>query len=330
MGDPALMAVVVACTLGFAFTNGFHDASNSVATAVTTRALTPRAAILLAAVMNAVGALLSTSLAHVVAFGLADPPAGRAGLLLVLAGVLGAIAWNLITWWRGMPSSSSHALIAGLAGAAVFAPGVLDLGSLLTLVVVPMLLSPLLGFALGYGGMVAVSRTFRDRDYRESIRGFRYAQTISGAALALGHGLQDAQKSMGVIMLALVLGGAQSGTVTPWVVVSCAVALALGTAAGGWRVTRTLSRRITRVNPPAAFVTETGSALILGVAALLVRVPVSTTHTVASAIVGTGVLRSPRAVQWNTVLRMLLVWLVTPLAAAALAAVVRLALLPFG
>jgi len=126
VGDPALMAVVVACTLGFAFTNGFHDASNSVATAVTTRALTPRAAILLAAVMNAVGALLSTSLAHVVAFGLADPPAGRAGLLLVLAGVLGAIAWNLITWWFGMPSSSSHALIGALTGAVLVLDAMAD------------------------------------------------------------------------------------------------------------------------------------------------------------------------------------------------------------
>ncbi|MDO5494759.1 MAG: anion permease [bacterium] len=330
MGDPALLALVVAATLGFAFTNGFHDASNSVATAVTTRALTPRAAVLLAAVMNAVGALLSTSLARVVGFGLADPPEGRTGLLLVLAGVCAAIVWNLLTWWRGMPSSSSHALIAGLAGAALLTPGVLDGGSLLALVVLPMLLSPVLGFALGIGGMRAVGRIFSGRDYRRSIRGFRYAQTISGAALALGHGLQDAQKSMGIIMLALVLGGAPSEEVTPWVVVSCAVALALGTLAGGWRVTRTLAWRITRINPPAAFVTETASALILGVAALALRVPVSTTHTVASVVVGTGVNRGVKQVQWNTVVRMLLVWVATPLGAGGIALVLRLALMPFG
>nr|NLD40280.1 inorganic phosphate transporter [Actinomycetales bacterium] len=331
MGDPALVAVVVAATLGFAFTNGFHDASNSVATTVTTRALTPRAAILLAAVMNAVGALLSTALARVVGFGLTSPPEGNAGLLLVLAGVLGAIGWNLITWWRGMPSSSSHALIAGLAGAALFAPGSLDGAALLTLVVLPMFISPVIGLGLGAGGTALVYRYFRERDYRETIRGFRYAQVISGAALALGHGLQDAQKSMGVIMLALVLGGAsQASGVTTWVVVSAAIALALGTIAGGWRVTRTLSRRITRITPATGFVAETVSAGILGIAALALRVPVSTTHVVASAIVGTGVYRGSYSVQWRTVLRMLFVWLATPLAAAALAAAVRLVLLPFG
>ncbi|HZK06031.1 MAG TPA: anion permease [Actinomycetaceae bacterium] len=330
MTDPALVAVVIAATLGFAFTNGFHDASNSVATAVTTRALTPAAAIALAATMNAVGALLSTRLALLVGFGLVDPPTGRSGLLLVLAGVLGATLWNLLTWWHGMPSSSSQALIAGLAGATLLAPGMLDGAAIALQVAVPMLLSPVLGFLLAWLGMAAVTRLRAERDYSATVRGFRYAQTLSGAALALGHGLQDAQKSMGVILLALSLAGGDHDAALPWAVVSCAGALAAGTAAGGWRVTRTLSRRITAIDPPRGFVAEAVSALLLAVSALAFRVPASTTHTVTSSIVATGVHRGVRSVRWRTVGRIALTWLITPFAAAVFAAILRVLLLPFG
>lgn len=330
MLESALLVAVVIATLGFAFTNGFHDASNSVATAVATGALTPRSAVVLAAFMNFLGAAVSTSLAWTISLGLIHPNHGSDGLVLLLAGVVGAIGWNLLTWWWGMPSSSSHALFAGLAGAALLSPGVLDFEHLASAVVLPLLISPVIGLVLALVGILAVHRFWHDADVRTLNPGFRYAQVLSGSAVAFGHGLQDAQKSMAVVLLALTLVDAGDTGAAPWVIVGCALAIALGTLSGGWRVTRTLARRIAPMDPARGFVAEAVSAGVLAVAALALRVPVSTTHTLVSAIVGTGVGLGVHTVQWNVVLRMVLVWVATPLAAAGLALLVRLVLLPVG
>src|SRR4051812_18229260 len=204
--DLAIVIAVVVVALAFDYTNGFHDAANAIATSVSTRALTPRIALVLAAVMNFVGALLGQQVAHTVSE-VISPPEGNAGLVIVLAGLLGAIAWNLVTWYFGLPSSSSHALIGGLVGAALAAGALVHWMTILDKVIIPMVLSPLFGFAAAFAVMLSIMWIFRRRNPHRVFRGFRAAQTLSASALALGHGLQDAQKTMGVIFLALVASG---------------------------------------------------------------------------------------------------------------------------
>src|SRR3954447_8198382 len=204
--DLAIVIAVVVVALAFDYTNGFHDAANAIATSISTRALTPRIALLLAAVMNFVGALLGQEVAHTVSE-VIDPPSGNAGLVIVLAGLLGAIVWNLVTWYFGLPSSSSHALIGGLVGAALAAGAIVHWPTIIDKVLTPMVLSPLFGFAAAFLVMLAIMWIFRRRNQHRVFRGFRMSQTVSAAALALGHGLQDAQKTMGVIFLALVASG---------------------------------------------------------------------------------------------------------------------------
>src|SRR5690348_13378125 len=201
------LIVIVAVALAFDYTNGFHDAANAIAVAVSTKALTPRVALALAAVMNLVGALISTKVAATVGGGIIDPPTGSAGLQVVFAALIGAIVWNLITWYFGLPSSSSHALIGGLVGAALAAAETVKWSGILDKVVVPMVLSPLIGFIVGYLFMLAILWTFRNRNAHKTERGFRCAQIASSAAMAFGHGTQDAQKTMGIITLALVTSG---------------------------------------------------------------------------------------------------------------------------
>src|SRR4051794_9384184 len=203
--DNAIVIAVVGVALAFDYTNGFHDAANAIATSVSTRALTPRIALLLAAVMNFVGALLGQQVAHTVS-DVISPPDGNDGLVVVLAGLLGAIVWNLITWYFGLPSSSSHALIGGLVGAALIAGAIIHWATILDKVVIPMVLSPLVGFGLAFALMLSIMWIFRRKSPHKVFRGFRLSQTVSASALALGHGLQDAQKTMGVIFLVLVAG----------------------------------------------------------------------------------------------------------------------------
>jgi PiT family inorganic phosphate transporter len=325
--DLAIVVAVVAVALVFDYTNGFHDAANAIATSVSTRALTPRIALVLAAVMNFVGALLGQEVAHTVSDTIA-PPSGNHGLVIVLAGLVGAITWNLITWYFGLPSSSSHALIGGLVGAALTAGAVVHWKTILDKVVIPMVISPLVGFAAAFAVMLAIMWIFRRRSPHKVQRGFRLMQTVSAAALALGHGLQDAQKTMGVIFLALVASGhAQADDRLPlWVVICAASAISLGTYSGGWRIMRTLGRRIIHLDPARGFSAEAVGASVLYTTAFVYHAPISTTHTITSAIMGAGATKRFSAVRWGVARSILVAWVSTFPAAGVVAAGVYLIL----
>ncbi len=312
--DAVAAGAVVLAALAFAWTNGFHDASNAVATSLATGALTPRVALAMSAVLNAAGALIGVGIVELVGTRLLDVPVARPGVTLVLCAVLAAIAWNLVTWCWGMPSSSSQALLGALAGAGTAAGVRVQWGLIETRVVVPMLLSPVLGFVAAWLVVFVLLRVFRDAAHGPAIRRFRMAQGVSSAAVAVGHGLQDGQKSMGAVMLALVAaGGLPAGTVgVPlWVRLSVAGALGLGTLSGGWRIIRTLARRVVPTDPVTGFAAQSVTALVLLLAAGFGALPVSTTQTVTSAIVGAGSTAGLRAVRWTTVRRVLAVWVLT-------------------
>ncbi|GAA4976180.1 inorganic phosphate transporter [Kineococcus glutinatus] len=326
-----LLVVVVVVALVFDFTNGFHDAANAIATSVSTRALTPRVALLMAAALNLVGAFLGEGVAQTIGSGIITPPSGVEGMTVVLAALLGAITWNLLTWRLGLPSSSSHALIGGLGGAGLVAGAEEHWSVAVDLVLVPMVLSPLVGFVLAYLVMVGLLWLCRRANPGVANRRFRLAQTLSAAAMALGHGLQDAQKTMGVIVLALVASGHHSGAGIPWwVTVLAALAIALGTYAGGWRIMRTLGRRIIHLDPARGFAAETVSASILYVAAIGFHAPVSTTHTISAAVMGVGATKRLSAVRWGVARSIVVAWLLTlpaaGLAAAAACLLLRLVL----
>ena len=317
----AIIIVVIVVAVVFDYTNGFHDAANAIATSVATRALTPRTALLMAAVMNLVGAFLGTEVASTVGSGIIDPPQGVPGLVVVLAALVGAISWNLITWWFGMPSSSSHALIGGLVGAALAAAGAVHWSGVVDKVVIPMILSPVVGFAIAGLLMTALLWIFRRANPHPVSRGFRYAQTLSAAAMALGHGLQDAQKTMGVIVLALVVGGYHEGFEVPWwVILLAAGALSAGTYSGGWRIMRTLGRRIIDLDPPRGFAAEVTASAVLYTTAFAFAAPISTTQTITSSILGVGATKRLSAVRWGVAGNIVVAWVLTiPMAALAAA-----------
>jgi inorganic phosphate transporter, PiT family len=330
--DLAIVVAVVVVALVFDYTNGFHDAANAIATAVSTRALTPRIALTLAAVMNFVGAFLGQKVAHTVSEVIDVGAMGSsAGLVVVMAALLGAISWNLITWYFGLPSSSSHALIGGLVGAALAAGAVVHWVTILDKVVIPMVLSPVVGFGLAFLVMLAIMWIFRRRNPHRVSRGFRLAQTVSAAALALGHGLQDAQKTMGVIFLSLITAGYLPETETDlpvWVIAAAAAAISLGTYSGGFRIMRTLGRRIIHLDPPHAFAAESVGATVLYVTAYLWQAPVSTTHIITSAVMGSGATRRLSAVRWGVAQNIVAAWVLT-FPAAGLAAAVMFWVLRF-
>jgi inorganic phosphate transporter, PiT family len=328
----ALVVVVVAFALAFDYTNGFHDAANAIATSVSTRALTPRVALAMAAIFNLIGAMLSTEVAQTIGSGIIEigTDSGQHGLTIVLAGLIGAIAWNLITWWFGLPSSSTHALIGGLTGAGLASATTVHWDVILDKVVLPMIFSPLVGFGLAYLLMVAVLWIFRRASPHRAQRRFRLAQTVSAAAMSLGHGLQDAQKTMGVIVLALVAGGLHEGTEIPfWVQLSAATAISLGTYAGGWRIMRTLGRRIIELDPSRGFVAESVAASVLYTTAFALEAPVSTTHTITSAIMGVGATKRLSAVRWGVARSIAFAWVLTIPMAALVAAPTYFVLRPF-
>nr|WP_246314728.1 inorganic phosphate transporter [Kineococcus aurantiacus] len=307
--------------MAFDFTNGFHDAANAIATSVSTRALTPRVALTMAALLNLAGAFLGTGVAAFIAFDVADVGTGPLAGTVVLAALVAAIGWNLCTWRLGLPSSSTGALIGGLCGAAFTAGAAMHWDAVLVFVLVPMVLSPLLGFGLGYLAVLAVHRVARDADRRPLQRRLRMLQTVSAAAMALGHGLQDAQKTMGVIVLVLVAGGFHTGRGIPWwVTVLAALAMGAGTYCGGWRIIRTLGRRVAQLDPARGFAAETVSSAVLYVAALVLNAPVSTTQVVSSAVIGAAATRRRSAVRWRVVRTVVAAWVLTPVAAAALGA----------
>jgi inorganic phosphate transporter, PiT family len=322
--SPQLIAVlaVIAVALIFDYTNGFHDAANAIATSVSTRALTPRWALALAAVGNFVGAHLGAKVAKTVGSGLVKLPPEISSLSIVFAGVLGAIAWNLITWYFGLPSSSSHALIGGLVGSTLAASGTVLWKGLGENVVAPMILSPLVGFVLGYIVMIAVQWIFRKGHPGKLNRGFRWAQTVSAGGMSVGHGMQDAAKTIGIVVLALFVGGYQGDaeTIPEWTFWTSAAFLALGTYAGGWRIIRTLGRRIIDLRPPEGFAAETVASSVLFFNALVLGAPISTTHTITSAIMGVGATKRLSAVRWGVAGNIVGAWILTFPAAGTIGA----------
>ncbi|BCJ43166.1 inorganic phosphate transporter [Actinoplanes ianthinogenes] len=322
--SPELVAVlaVIAVAMVFDYTNGFHDAANAIATSVSTRALTPRVALAMAAVGNFVGAHLGTKVAQTVGEGLVHLPIGVPSLGVVFAGVLGAIAWNLITWYFGLPSSSSHALFGGLVGATLVAGiGAVQWATIVKKVLIPMVLSPVVGLVLGFVAMIALMWTFRRGHPGRLNRGFRGAQTVSAAAMAIGHGTQDAAKTMGIVVLALYTGGFQDDTthIPQWVYWASATMLAAGTYTGGWRIIRTLGRKIIDLGPSEGFAAETVASAVLYFNAWVLKAPISTTHTITSAIMGVGATKRLSAVRWNVAGNIVIAWITTFPAAALLA-----------
>jgi PiT family inorganic phosphate transporter len=276
--------------------------------------------------MNFVGAFLGQKVAHTVS-DVIDVSAMKpnAGLVVVMAALLGAISWNLITWAFGLPSSSSHALIGGLVGAALAGGALVHWSTVVDKVVIPMVLSPLVGLSLAFLVMLAIMWIFRRRNPHRVSRGFRLAQTVSASALALGHGLQDAQKTMGVIFLALITAGylPESQTDLPvWVVAASAAAISLGTYSGGFRIMRTLGRRIIHLDPPHAFAAESVGASVLYITAYVWQAPVSTTHIITSAVMGSGATRRLSAVRWGVAQNIVAAWVLTFPAAGLMAAIV--------
>jgi inorganic phosphate transporter, PiT family len=312
MEDLTLVAVVVVA-LFFDFTNGFHDTANAIATSVSTRALSPRVAVLVAAVLNFAGAFVSLKVAATIAKGIVDPEAVT--LSVILAGLVGAITWNLVTWFLGLPSSSSHALIGGIAGAAIAYDGwqVIEWQGVWDKVVKPGIASPILGFLIALALMLVIIWVIRRRSPSRVNRVFRRAQILSGSFVAFTHGTNDAQKTMGVIALALISTGHMSSEgfdLPTWVIVSSATAMALGTYAGGWRIIKTMGTRIAKIDPPQGFAAQTACAGILWTTAHL-GFPVSTTQTITGSVMGAGASKKFSAVRWGLAGNIAVAWAVT-------------------
>jgi phosphate/sulfate permease len=306
------LVVLIVVALTFDFTNGFHDAANAVAVSITTRALRPMTALGMAAALNVVGAVISTKVAATVGSGIIETPAGTHGLVVVFAALIGGIAWNLLTWWLGLPSSSTHALIGGLVGAGIASATTVKWHGIVNKVVLPMALSPVIGLALGYVLMLVILWVFRRARPKTANTRFRGAQTFSTAAMAFSHGTQDAQKTMGVIALALVVTGHLDGFHVPyWVILSAATAMGLGTLAGGWRVIRTLGRRITPLDPARGFAAQTSASAVLLVSAYAYAMPVSSTHVMTTSIMGVGATRRLTAVRWGVAQQVVAAWVLT-------------------
>ncbi|MGO4383638.1 anion permease [Specibacter sp. RAF43] len=332
---PILLATVIVAAAIFAFLNGFRDASSAVALSVRTRALTPTIAVLLAGLFNFIGALLGVALAEALTHRLFTMPAGANGLILLLAALAGACLWGVYQWWRGYPSSSTHALIGGLVGASVGSalignPPLQGINStLLTLVVLPLLLSPAIAFVLGFAAVYPTAWASRNTQPSLVNRRTRQLQSVAGAAVAFGHGLQDGQRTTAVVLFALVAAGAAGdGAVPGWVPVFTAVLLTAGTLCGGWRISYTLGQRLVRVDPLRGFVAQMVSAGLLFVGAIGLALPLSTTHTVTSAIAGAGQNQRFSVMNGRLMLRIVGMWVATPIACALLGAVFFLALSP--
>ncbi|MDH6579569.1 inorganic phosphate transporter [Kitasatospora sp. MAP5-34] len=321
--DMAALIAVLGVAFFFTYTNGFHDSANAIATSVSTRALTPKAALAMAAVMNLAGAFLGSGVASTVSKGLIDTPHGSQGMAILFGALVGAIVWNLVTWYYGLPSSSSHALFGGLVGAALAGGTGVIWHGVIDKIIIPMFLSPVVGLVVGYLVMLAILWIFRRANPHKAKRNFRVAQTASAAAMALAHGLQDAQKTMGIVVMALTISGHQHGNGIPiWVKVSCATMLSLGTYAGGWRIMRTLGRKIIELDPPQGFAAESTAATVMYISSYVFKAPISTTHVITSAIMGVGATKRVRAVRWGVAKNIVLGWFITMPAAALVAAAI--------
>ena len=307
-----ILIMVIAFALVFEFINGFHDTANAIATAVYTKALTPGRAIALAAFMNLIGAMASEKVAGTISKGLVDIQLEQ---YVILAALIGAIIWNLFTWWMGIPSSSSHALIGSLVGAVIvytMSTEHIIWTGVLTKVIIPLFTSPLLGLLIGFLGMKVIYKAFAKWSQSHVNRVFIKLQVISSAVVAFSHGNNDAQKTMGIITLALVTGGlvgADAG-VPLWVKISCAVVMAAGTSVGGWKVMKTMGAGVTKINPASGFVAQTSSAIVIELMTFL-GAPVSTTQVITTSIMGVGSARRKSAVKWGVAGNIFTTWIVT-------------------
>lgn len=316
----ATLVAVVVIALVFDYTNGFHDAANAVATSISTRAVPPNVALGAAAVLNVLGALVSTHVAVTLASGIVEATAVTSPVML--GGLIGAIAWNLLTWWWAIPSSSSHCLIGGMAGGVLASAGTsaVHWDGIVNKVLIPTLEAPLLGFGVGIAIMVALLWIFRNANPGPLNRRFRVAQLFSASLMAFSHGANDAQKTMGVITLALFAAGTIPSIEVPfWVKLASAVAIGLGTYAGGKRIIRTLGMRLVKLSPVHGFAAETSaSAVLLGAAWL--GFPVSTTHVITTSVMGVGATQRLSAVKWGLSFNIAVAWLITLPASALMGA----------
>ena len=321
-----LLLTIVAVALVFDYTNGFHDTANAIATSVSTRALSPRVAVIMAAGLNLLGALLYTGVAKTVGEGLVNTD--LVTLPLVLAALIGAVAWNFTTWYFGIPSSSSHALFGGLIGAMIAAVGVsgVEWAGVVDKIILPMVGSPLLGFVCAWVLMTSLIWLVRRRPPGPVNRWFRRLQPVSAGFMAFSHGGNDAQKTMGIITLALYASGKiETFTIPTWVKVACAVAMAAGTYSGGWRIIHTLGSKVIKLDPIHGFAAETSAASVIQLATHF-GIPVSTTHTITAAIMGTGSTQRLSAVRWGVAGNIVTAWVLTLPAAGLIAGLAYLVL----
>ncbi|MFN8632030.1 MAG: inorganic phosphate transporter [Chloroflexota bacterium] len=315
-----MLLAVVLLAVAFDYINGFHDTANAIATSVATRALRPEYALLMAAFFNFFGAFAGTAVAKTIGAGLVDEK--TTSQVIVAAALTGAIVWNLITWRLGLPSSSSHALIGGLLGATAIAvgTGAFKWDGIINKVLVPLVTSPIVGFIVAFLLMVVLLWLFHRQSRKQMATGFRRLQVFSAGYMAFAHGSNDAQKTMGIITLALFSAGVIPNTDVPfWVIFVAATAISLGTATGGWRIMRTMGHKVVKLEPVHGFAAETTAATVLLVTARL-GMPVSTTHVISSAIMGVGASKGLRGVRWGVARRILVAWVLTIPAAALIGA----------
>ena len=324
------LAIVVFFALAFDFINGFHDTANSIATSVSTRVLTPRAAIVMAASLNFVGALMSESVAKTISNGLIN---GNLEQYVIIAALVTAIIWDIITWFFGIPCSSSHALIGGLVGAAIayaYSFDIIIWKGVLDKVVIPLFSSPLIGFLIGYLIMTGLYKMLKPFSQRFVNKWFSKLQIVSAALMSFSHGINDAQKSMGIITLALVSGGVLDKTdgIPVWVKLTCALAMALGTSVGGWKIIKTMGVNMIRLQPIGGFAAETGAAIVIQ-AMTFMGAPVSTTHVISASIMGVGASKRLSAVRWALARNIVVTWVITIPITMILGAVITLLLQTF-
>nr|WP_225954643.1 inorganic phosphate transporter [Kibdelosporangium phytohabitans] len=308
--------------MAFDFTNGFHDTANAMATSIATGALRPRTAVALSAVLNLVGSFLSVEVAKTISGGIVDD--ARITPAVIFGGLIGAIIWNLITWYVGLPSSSSHALFGGLIGATWVASGIdaVHFAKVVEKVLVPAVAAPLVAGVVAAGATYLTYRLTRNGDAGTVARGYKAGQVVSASLVSLAHGTNDAQKTMGIITLTLIASGSLTAGSGPpvWVIISAGVAIALGTYLGGWRITHTLGKKLTTIEPPQGFAAQTSSAVVI-LASSHVGFALSTTHVCSGGVMGSGLGRAPGGVRWGVFGRMALAWLITLPAAGAVGAI---------
>lgn len=325
---PLLLVIIVLVALVFDFTNGAHDCANAIATVVSTKVLSPRAAVIMAASLNLVGAFLGTEVATTLGKGIVNTEMVAGCQTLVLAALIGAIGWNLLTWYFGIPSSSSHALIGGLMGAAVTYSGFSSLNgpSIVQKILLPLVFSPLAGFCVGFLFMIVIALLCARANRRRLNTAFTKLQVLSAALMATSHGLNDAQKTMGVITLALFLFHQIEVIAVPfWVKLVCATAMAAGTAMGGWKIVRTMGHKIFKLEPVHGFAAETSASLVIATASAI-GAPISTTHTITACIFGVGSTKRLSAVRWGVAGHLLVAWVLTIPASGLIAAIAFLLL----